>query len=60
LENVLPAATVAPTWGPVKQSFLGIGIRPPTPNWGNMLGGVLAEATSHTEQRANAVLAQQP
>lgn len=25
-------------------SFLGIGIRPPDPSWGNMLGGVLAEA----------------
>jgi ABC-type dipeptide/oligopeptide/nickel transport system permease subunit len=25
-------------------SFLGVGIPPPTPSWGNMLGGVLAEA----------------
>jgi ABC-type dipeptide/oligopeptide/nickel transport system permease subunit len=25
-------------------SFLGIGIPPPTPTWGNMLGGVLAES----------------
>jgi len=25
-------------------SFLGIGIQPPAPSWGNMLGGVLAEA----------------
>ncbi|MCC6628797.1 MAG: ABC transporter permease [Chloroflexi bacterium] len=25
-------------------SFLGIGVPPPTPTWGNMLGGVLAEA----------------
>jgi peptide/nickel transport system permease protein len=25
-------------------SFLGIGVPPPTPSWGNMLGGVLAEA----------------
>lgn len=25
-------------------SFLGVGIRPPEPSWGNMLGGVLAEA----------------
>jgi len=24
-------------------SFLGIGVPPPTPTWGNMLGGVLAE-----------------
>jgi peptide/nickel transport system permease protein len=25
-------------------SFLGIGVPPPTPTWGNMLGGVLAES----------------
>jgi peptide/nickel transport system permease protein len=25
-------------------SFLGVGVPPPTPTWGNMLGGVLAEA----------------
>ena len=25
-------------------SFVGIGVPPPTPSWGNMLGGVLAEA----------------
>jgi ABC-type dipeptide/oligopeptide/nickel transport system permease subunit len=25
-------------------SFLGVGVPPPTPSWGNMLGGVLAEA----------------
>jgi ABC-type dipeptide/oligopeptide/nickel transport system permease subunit len=25
-------------------SFLGLGVPPPTPSWGNMLGGVLAEA----------------
>jgi peptide/nickel transport system permease protein len=25
-------------------SFLGVGIPPPAPSWGNMLGGVLAEA----------------
>ncbi len=25
-------------------SFLGVGIAPPTPTWGNMLGGILAEA----------------
>lgn len=25
-------------------SFLGVGIAPPTPSWGNMLGGVLAQA----------------
>ena len=25
-------------------SFVGVGIPPPTPSWGNMLGGVLAEA----------------
>src|SRR5215212_248299 len=25
-------------------SFLGVGIPPPTPSWGNMLGGVLTEA----------------
>src|SRR5215470_11728159 len=25
-------------------SFVGVGVPPPTPSWGNMLGGVLAEA----------------
>ncbi len=25
-------------------SFLGVGVPPPTPTWGNMLGGILAEA----------------
>ncbi len=25
-------------------SFLGIGVPPPTPSWGNMLGGVLAQS----------------
>jgi peptide/nickel transport system permease protein len=25
-------------------SFLGVGVPPPTPSWGNMLGGVLAQA----------------
>jgi len=25
-------------------SFLGVGVPPPTPSWGSMLGGVLAEA----------------
>jgi ABC-type dipeptide/oligopeptide/nickel transport system permease subunit len=25
-------------------SFLGVGVPPPAPSWGNMLGGVLAEA----------------
>jgi ABC-type dipeptide/oligopeptide/nickel transport system permease subunit len=25
-------------------SFLGVGVPPPTPSWGNMLGGVLAAA----------------
>jgi len=25
-------------------SFLGVGVPPPAPSWGNMLGGVLAQA----------------
>ncbi len=25
-------------------SFMGVGVPPPTPSWGNMLGGVLAQA----------------
>ena len=24
-------------------SFMGVGVPPPTPTWGNMLGGILAE-----------------
>jgi peptide/nickel transport system permease protein len=51
LPNTLPPVIVLATsmfgWVVLSESalsFLGVGVPPPTPSWGSMLGGVLAEA----------------